>query len=87
MIERYHNKLIPNLGLCVKVQRIYELPSGVSETNKIVICGEGSVKVQIELDLLVFSPQPGEVVIGTIKSQTSVCIVVEVANVNINVPA
>ena len=45
LIDRYHNKLIPNLGLCVKVQRIHELPNSVSETNKIVICGEGSVKV------------------------------------------
>ena len=36
---------------------------------------------------MVFSPQPGEVLYGTIKSQTGSAIFVEVANVNIVVPA
>ena len=92
IIERYHNKLVPNSGLCVKVQRIYEVPINSNEadgTNQVIINGTAQVKVEVEVDLLIFKPHPGEVILGKIKSQDNLGIQLTLGEdlVNVMVPA
>ena len=73
IIKRYHGKLIPMVGLCVKVQGVRQVDLDMSSrdpslhSNLVIINEQSTVKAFVHVDLLVFKPQEGEVMQGIVK--------------------
>ena len=58
-------------------------------TNQVIINGTAQVKIEVEVDLLIFNPHQGEVLNGKIKSQDNLGILVTLGDnlVNVMVPS
>ena len=69
VIQRYHGRFIPKVGLCFKVNRIHILDSD-STSNQVVLPATGEVKLPIELDLLTFRPSPSCLLTARISAHT-----------------
>lgn len=63
--EKYANKVIPNIGLCVCVWDITDASEGLIGQY------DGYVNINVEFHMVVFRPHRGEVIQARIKEQTS----------------
>lgn len=63
--EKYANKVIPNIGLCVCVWDITDASEGLIGQY------DGFVNINVEFHMVVFRPHRGEVIQARIKEQTS----------------
>ncbi|KAK4177971.1 putative DNA-directed RNA polymerase III subunit RPC8 [Triangularia setosa] len=63
--EKYANKVIPNIGLCICVWDITDASEGLIGQY------DGHVNINVEFHMVVFRPHKGEVVQARIKEQTS----------------
>ena len=61
--KKYHDKLIPKVGYCVQVKDI----SHNANSDVEVLQGDGSIRMRINIDLIVFRPDKGLVLTGTLK--------------------
>jgi DNA-directed RNA polymerase III subunit RPC8 len=69
--DKYSNKIVPGIGLCICMWDL------ISSTEGLIGHGTGLVNVNIEFRMVVFRPFRGEIIYGRIKSSNEEGIIVD----------
>ncbi len=62
--EKYGDKVLPNIGLCITLYDLVELG------DSFIYPSEGSVHIKVKFRMVVFRPFKGEILVGRVRSCT-----------------
>ena len=62
--KKYGHKVVNGVGICICAHDL------VSAADAVIAHGEGSAHVRVRFRMVVFRPQPGEMIVGKIEKST-----------------